>query len=175
MKFDPFEWQEIVTGQEIPGKPGGFRLVLSKPAAVYITAQGYEALLGFGAVFDVKIATEYTYRVEPAEYLRAFTDTPPDAHYEPEGEVFTNADRLAMESGAVAEVTRALRLLKIEQRRAMDEIRAARRQSRDQEQRDLQDDDTDGKDVDEEKTERKVERKAERQARKDEDDEGGDE
>ena len=176
MKFDPYEWQEIVIGQEIPGKPGGFRLVLSKPSAVYITAQGYEALLGFGTVFDVKIATEYTYRVEQSQVLRAFADTPPDAHYEPEGEVFTNADRLVMESGAVAEVTRALRLLKFEQRRAMEEIRAARRKTREEEP-ELQDDndDDDENDLEEQMTVRKAQRIAERQARKDSDDEGGEE
>lgn len=124
MKFDPYAWQEVPTNEEIPFGKGRLRLRLSGRAPLYISAQGVEALAGIEEAFEVELSEEVTFRVEASKAVRAFMFVPEPTAFEPLGEVFTNVDRKPLESGAMAEVTRAMRLFELERRSALEEIRA---------------------------------------------------
>ena len=59
----------------------------------------------------------------PAPGVTVFIKDTPSRVYRMTGEKFTNVDRLPQESGTVAEVTKALRMAKLEQRAMLREIR----------------------------------------------------
>ena len=63
-------------------------------------------------------------RVDAAPGVRIFLYRGYSSSVRDEGEVFTNIDRMAHESGAMQEVTRARRLFEIERRAALAEMRA---------------------------------------------------
>lgn len=123
MKFDPFSWREVPNNEETPFGKGRLRLRLSGRAPLYVSAQGVEALVGIEENFEVEVSEDVTFRVDGPDGLRAFLYDPEPTTTEPEGEVFTNADRMPMESGSLAEVTRALRVFEMERRTALREIR----------------------------------------------------
>lgn len=114
------------TNVEIKAPKGRLQLRLSAPSPVYVTAFGCEALAGFAAVFDLDVSSEVTFRIDAADGVRAYRFQPECTTAKPEGPVFTNIDREPQESHAVAEVTKALRMFKIEQRSALRELRAER-------------------------------------------------
>lgn len=124
MKFDPYAWQEVSTNEEVPFGKGRLRLRLSARAPLYITSEGFEALVGIEETFEVDFSEEVTFRVDGPVGLRVFMFVPGPTAFESVGEVFTNPDRLPMESGSMAEVTRAMRLFELERRNALKEIRA---------------------------------------------------
>ncbi|QCS36983.1 hypothetical protein [Tortoise microvirus 38] len=123
MKFDPFSQQEVSTNETVWFGKGRLRLSLSARCPLYIEAQGIEALAGIAETFDLDLSEEVSFRVEAPEGVRAFLRVPEPTSFEPEGEVFTNIDRMPHESGSVAEVTRAMRLFELERRAALREIR----------------------------------------------------
>lgn len=125
MKFDPFVWDEVKTNEEIQRPKGKLQLRLSAPGAVYVTSQGYEALVGYGTSFDLDLAEPHSIRVEAGKGIRAFIYAPAPTTFVAVGEVFTNPDRLPHESGSMAEVLRARRMLEIERRAMMKEMRSA--------------------------------------------------
>lgn len=124
MKFDPFMWAEVTTSASHHAE-GFLGLRLSAPSAVYIVADGFEALLGYGTSFDADIAGLFEYRVEGPKGVRFFQYVPPAVSFDSQGEVYTNADRLPFQSGQVYEVQRALRMQQLMQRDMMAEIRQA--------------------------------------------------
>lgn len=126
MKFDPFCWNEVKTNEKVATGKGWLRLRLSAPAALYIEAEGYEALYGYCAAFDVETSEEVTFRIEALKGVRAFQYRPPLTVTAPVGETFTNIDRMPVESGAMEEVTRARRMLEMERRAFLRDIRAER-------------------------------------------------
>ena len=121
MKFDPFAWQEVPANEEVTFGKGRLRLRLSARAPLYVAAQGVESLVGIDENHEVHVSEEVTFRVDGP--VRVFMFVPEPTSFEPVGEVFTNADRMPMESGSVAEVTRAMRLFELERRAALAEIR----------------------------------------------------
>lgn len=132
MKFDPTKWQEIKPNEAYQNKTGRLSVMCSETtAALYVTAQGLEALAGVGAKIDVASVEAETFKVTASDDARVFVYLPHRAPYAPVGEVFTNLDRKPMESGSVLEVTRAIRAFKIEmmqERRALlDEARRVRK------------------------------------------------
>lgn len=126
MKFSPLEWNEVKTNVETSCPKGWLRLRVSAPCALYLQAQGYEALVCVASSFDVQIAEKMIFRLDAPKGVRAFLKMPDQTSFSSEGEVFTNIDRMADESGTVLEVTRALRSLEIERRSVLREIRAER-------------------------------------------------
>lgn len=128
MKFDPFAWDEVKPNVQIERPKGKLQLRLSAPGAVYITAEGYEALAGFGASFDLDLAEAFTFRIDAVKGTRAFMYSPAPSSFVAIGEVFTNPDRMPHESGSMAEVLRARRMLEIERRSMMAEMRSAHSQ-----------------------------------------------
>lgn len=117
MKFDPLNWGPIQEGKDYAAKNGRVLLRASQKIAVYIAVEGVEALAGVGFEVDAAVSPGATFRCE------AVADTPSAifaydraaANFTPQGEVFSNADRKPMESGMLAEVTKAMRELKIQQ------------------------------------------------------------
>ncbi|AXH74964.1 MAG: hypothetical protein [Microviridae sp.] len=126
MKFNPFAWTEVNINEEVKAPQGELQLRVSAPSAIFITAEGHEVLAGFGTSLTVTCSEEMTFRVETAKGVRAFIYQPFVETFEPEGEVFSNADRMPHESGTMAEITKGLRMFKLEQREIMGQIQAAR-------------------------------------------------
>lgn len=122
-KFDVFVWDEAKTNEKIAHPKGQLRLRTSAPCALYIEAQGVEALAGYAADFDLEVSEAVTFRIEAPKGVRAFKYAPLATSFESQGEVFTNIDRMPHESGMLAEVTKARRMLEIERRSMLAEIR----------------------------------------------------
>ena len=114
------------TNVEVKAPKGRLQLRLSAPAPVYVTAFGCEALAGFAAAFDLDLSSEVTFRVEAPSDVRAYRFQPECTSVQSEGRSFTNIDREPQESHAVSEVTKALRMFKLEQRASIRELRAER-------------------------------------------------
>lgn len=130
MKFDVFQWSPVLIKVPQQAPLGRLWLRLSKPGALYVEAQGYEVLAGYGAEFDLKLAQPVTFRIDAAETVSAFLYTPEAVYHRPDGEVFTNPDRMVHESGAVLEVRKALRAFELEKRAILREMRAMAKSSR---------------------------------------------
>lgn len=126
MKFDPLSWHEVKNDAETEVGKGFLRVRLSAPSALYIKAQGYEALAGFGTSFDLEISEAVTFRVDAPPRVRVFYHRVRGTSLKVVGEVFTNIDRAVDESVSMAEVTRARRQLELERRSMLREIRAHR-------------------------------------------------
>lgn len=126
MKFDPFSWTEVKTNEEIQHPKGRLLLRISQTCPLYITAQGVEALAGVSTEFEVDVSEEVTFRIDAPKAARAFIFEAEPTSIEYDGEVFTNIDRMPSESGSVAEVTRALRMLEFNRRAMLREIREER-------------------------------------------------
>lgn len=110
MKFDPQSWNEVKPNVEIAHEASRLRLLLSRPAAIFATAQGVEVLAGYGTEIDIKTEGLTSFLVDTDnEDLRAFVHRPYRQPASPVGEVLTNMDRQPHQSGAVLEVQQALR------------------------------------------------------------------
>lgn len=124
MRFNPFEWEEINVEETRSAPKGRLWLRCSEECAVYLTAQGYEVLGAVGREIDLTLSEEnVTYRVEAPPNARVFVYSPRVQFIEPEGEVFTNPDRLPSESGTLMETRRAMRLFQIEQQALLRQMR----------------------------------------------------
>lgn len=122
MKFNPLEWRPVHETFEAPS--GVVQLRSSAPFGVLVEAEGVEAATGYAA--HHRLALPGPARVTVTASAPVFRKDQPSRVYRPEGEVFTNIDRMPHESGAVAEVTKAMRLMKLEQRALMRQIREER-------------------------------------------------
>lgn len=124
MKFDMFSWDEVKPNVENEAQKGTLFVRCSALAALYVTAQGVETLAGYGAEWSLEISEAVTYRVDAPKGVRVFKHRPfMETAVEADGEVFTNIDRMPHESGMMAEVTRARRMLEIEKRQMLNDIR----------------------------------------------------
>lgn len=127
MKFNPRDFKEVIPNESHKAEKGVLRVRLSASCPLFVSAQGHEALAGVGTAFDLEISEAVTYRAEAPKGVRMFVTAPPSSARPFSGEVFTNIDRMADESGSVLEVTRALRQLELMRRSALNEIRMASR------------------------------------------------
>lgn len=123
MRFNPYDWEEINAQETRAAPKGRLWLRCSQECAVYVTAQGYEVLGEVGREIDLTLSEEVTFLVEAPASARIFLYKPQVQHIHPEGEVFTNADRMPSESGAMMETRRALRLLQLEQQAVLRQMR----------------------------------------------------
>lgn len=129
MKFDPFSWDEVKTNVQIETGKGRLQVRVSQPAALYVEAQGVEALFGVGTSHDVEVSETVKIRVEAPKGARAFLFRPHrTTAVEPVGEVYTNADRMTQESGTMLEITRARREFELERRAMLREMKIANAQ-----------------------------------------------
>jgi len=126
MKFNPEEWQEVKSGEKIDVSQGRLRLRLTQESPVLVTSNsGVETLVSVDKEIDVEV-TDSSYATFENPKARGWVYVQPDNAYVPEGEVFTNADRMPHESGSVSEVTAALRLFRLEQRAILNAAREER-------------------------------------------------
>ena len=123
MRFDPLAWDEVNPNEEKTCK-GNLRVRSSREGALYIQVEGVEALYGVGTSFDVETPLQMTWRLEAPADARVFVLRAFGTSVESEGETFTNIDRMPHESEAVSEVTRALRMLELERRSIIAQLRA---------------------------------------------------
>ena len=122
MKMNPLEWSPVNETFETRG--GLVQLRSSAPFGVSVEAEGIEAAAGYAA--HHRLAFPGPARVTVTATAPVFRKDQPSRVYVPEGEVFTNIDRMPHESGTLAEVTKAMRLWKLEQRALMRQIREER-------------------------------------------------
>lgn len=115
MKFSPENWKEVKPNEKIILSQGRLWLRLTQESPVLITSlSGVETLVGFDKEIDVEV-TDVDHAIFTNDQARGWLFERPVEYFESDGEVFTNADRLPMESGTVNEITSALRLFKLEQ------------------------------------------------------------
>lgn len=124
MKFDIFSWNEVPPNAQTQSPKGILRVLCSEESPLYLEAEGVEVLAGVGTSFDLDLSEAVTWRIEAPEGVRVFVYSPPLTTSQPDDEVYTNIDRMPHESGAMAEVARATRMLEIQRRSMMAEIRA---------------------------------------------------
>lgn len=126
MKFDPFNWHEVKPNEKTQSQKGWLRVRCSSAAPLYIQAQGVEALAGVNTCFDVETSEKVTWHIDAPEGVRVFYQGRTPTATKPQGETFTNIDRMPQESGMLAEVTKAMRAFELERRAALGEIRRER-------------------------------------------------
>ena len=123
MRFDPLAWDEVSPNEENICK-GTLRVRSSREGALYVQVEGVEALYGLGTSFEVQTPVEMIWRLDAPADARVFVQRMFGTSFECEGETFTNIDRMPHESESVAEVTRARRMLELERRSFLAEVRA---------------------------------------------------
>lgn len=123
MKFDPLAWDEVSPNEENICK-GTLRVRSSREGALYVQVEGVEALYGLGTSFEVQTPSEMIWRLDAPSDARVFVQRMFGTSFECEGETFTNIDRMPHESESMAEVTRARRMLELERRSFLAEVRA---------------------------------------------------
>ena len=120
MKINPLEWSEV--NETTFQAEGVLQLRSADPFAIAIETEGVEVVLGAASEHRVPLVGPSRVTLVGGE-SRVFRRDIPSRVYRMTGEKFTNIDRLPQESGTVAEVTKALRLAKLEQRAMIREIR----------------------------------------------------
>ena len=123
MRFDPLAWDEVSPNEENICK-GTLRVRASREGALYVQVEGVEALYGIGTSFEVEAPSQVIWRLEAPAETRVFVQRMFGTSFQCEGESFTNIDRMPHESESVAEVTRARRMLELERRSFLAEVRA---------------------------------------------------
>lgn len=116
MMFDPFKQEEMKPNEKIEAPQGRLRVLCSAPAALFVSAEGHEALAGFGTAFDLETSQEVTFWV--VGDCRVFWEPPRAAvrAFLPDAEIFTNLDQAPVEDGSVLEIRRMMRQAKLQQR-----------------------------------------------------------
>lgn len=122
-KFNPLQWKEVKTNETLQAPKGRLLLRLSTPCPVYVSTEGYQALLGFASEFDATFSEAVEVEIAAPKGARAFAFEPEGCSFTCLTETFTNIDRMPNESGILAEVTRARRQLEIERRQMLNDMR----------------------------------------------------
>lgn len=126
MKFNPLEWSEV-HGEEFEVRAGIVQLRSALPFSVTVKCLGTEAPTGHDTSHRIALP-ETAWLILHASSPVYKKDTPSRV-VRMKGEKFTNIDRLPHESGTVAEVTKALRMLKLEERAMIRRIRQEREEA----------------------------------------------
>ena len=107
--------------------PLGLLLLRSvSPFGLAIEVEGVEAAYGFATDFRVSLPEAARITLTPSGSAPIFRKDTPSRVVHMTGEKFTNIDRLPQESGSMLEVTKALRMLKLEERAMVRRIREER-------------------------------------------------
>ena len=120
MKINPLEWSEV--NETTFEAEGLLQLRSAEPFAIAIETDGVEVVLGAAVGHRVSLVGPSRVTLVGGG-MRVYRKDTPSRVYRMTGEKFTNIDRLPQESGTVAEVTKALRMAKLEQRAMIREIR----------------------------------------------------
>ena len=123
MKHDLFNWREVKADEKVQVKRGRVRVRCSREAALFAESEGVESLVGVGTAFDVTLGEAAALTLDGPADVRWFVGDDGGTSVPSEGEVFTNIDRMAQESGTVLAVKQALRELEIRRRQMLREMR----------------------------------------------------
>ena len=123
MKINPLEWSEVHE-TTFPAE-GVLLLRSSQPFALSVESYGVSVAVGPETAHRIPLpeASQVTIVGGAAKVYRK---SPPSRVVHMTGEKFTNIDRLPTESGTMLEVTKALRMLKLEERAMVRRIREER-------------------------------------------------
>jgi len=117
-KFNPSDWS-LIDGKETKfiAPQGRLWLRASAPINVYVTDEdGFEALAGYGQEIDVATTQQLAVTLDAPKGCRVYLFWPHQDPIQCCGEIFTNMDRSAHESGTLLAVTGEARLLELQQR-----------------------------------------------------------
>lgn len=128
MKFDLFAWDECRLGVDLEHHDTRLRVVVSRPSALFVIAEGFEVCAGYGTEFDLTFGQPVSFRVEGPKDARAFVNAAFTVASESRGQVFTNFESAPADVGHLAAVKHALRQQQLEQRAFMAELRREKRE-----------------------------------------------
>lgn len=123
MKLNPLEWNQV---DETTFKAQGLLLLRSaEPFALAIETLGVEVCVGAACEHRIPLSEPSKVTLVGGE-SRVYRKEPPPRLVVSNEETFTNIDRLPQESGTMLEVTKALRLMRLEERAMVRRIREER-------------------------------------------------
>lgn len=123
MKINPLEWNEI---NETTFKAQGLLLLRStEPFGLSIETMGVEVAVGAETSHRIPLAEVSKVTIVGGK-AKVYRKTPPPRFVVSNEETFTSIDRLPQESGTMLEVTKAIRLMKLEERAMIRRIREER-------------------------------------------------
>ena len=123
MKINPLEWNEV---DETTFEAQGLLLLRSAaPFALSIETFGVAVAVGAATSHRVPLPEVAKVTLVGGE-AKVYRKDPPPRFVVSNQETFTNIDRLPQESGTMLEVTKALRLMKLEERAIVRRIREER-------------------------------------------------
>lgn len=123
MKINPLEWNEI--NETTFSAQGLLLLRSSQPFALAIETMGVEVAVGAETHHKIPLAEPSKVTVVGGK-AKVYRKAPPPRLVVSNEETFTNIDRLPQESGTMQEVTKAVRLMKLEERAMIRRIREER-------------------------------------------------
>jgi len=123
MKLNPLEWNEL-NETTFPAQ-GLLLLRSSEPFALSIETMGVQVSVGPETAHRIPLPDVSQVTVVGGS-AKVYRKAPPPRLVVSNEETFTNIDRLPQESGTMLEVTKAIRLMKIEERATIRRIREER-------------------------------------------------
>ena len=121
--FNPTEWVPIATGSPFELEQEALHLRSENPMVVFVEYRGVQAIAATGLDCNVRVPRDAIVTIKAKGMV--FLETRHVPVYQPQGEVFTNVDRLPHESGSLDAVRSELRRFKLEQRSELMRLRAA--------------------------------------------------
>lgn len=120
--FNSGDWREE-KGTTFEVASGVLFVMSNKPVSVFVETDGVESFLGTGTQIRYKTQAKMNVRLErpPASIVHVYD--PIKQVTRPTGPVFTNADRMPLESGTLFEIRRAARMFQLERKRQVEEMR----------------------------------------------------
>lgn len=122
MKLDVFNWNPLVGTEKVFGKVW---VKATADVSVFLKVEGYEVLVGTGTEIKATFDGCGVVRWKGAKDTDVFIYAPPSTKVENSEEIFSNFDRKPHDHGSVAAVTQSLRLMQIQHKHNMKEIREA--------------------------------------------------
>lgn len=123
MKINPLEWSEVHE-TTFPAQ-GVLFLRSSQPFALSVESYGVSVAVGPETAHRIPLSEASQVTIVGGA-AKVYRKAPPSRVVHMTGEKFTNIDRLPQESGTMLEVTKALRMLKLEERAMVRRIREER-------------------------------------------------
>lgn len=134
MKYDVQKWQAVAAGAASMAETGKLHLRVADPTAklFIVNDDGETIFYGLGHEFKIECRQAFAYVLETKEKL-AYVYQPKAQAAEPQGEVYTNADRQPHESGTLLEVRKAARKVQLEMLLERRRLEAEQRKQREAE------------------------------------------
>jgi len=123
MKLNPLEWNEL--NETTFSAQGLLLLRSSEPFALSIETMGVQVSVGPETAHRIPLPDGAQVTLVGGS-AKVYRKAPPPRLVVANEETFTNIDRLPQESGTMLEVTKAIRLMKIEERATIRRIREER-------------------------------------------------